>query len=328
MLQSTTDLLTERMNTQDINSNSSNNHSNNIDSSESSDSEEEPFTINEEAFSSRISLNEETPSCLQEFRKFQYKSFSKAKTYGFSLQNVVLLKKNHTYEQIDMEEFHKNMLDNYISDAKLERHIFKDVTELFGSFNVEKDERDSIKLVLFDIYKRASKQDRRLVDVLVNLLNILPTESLLEHKVEETELINGYLQPILSPLFHKPEKSQLFLWLNTKTDLKSYDKRPDGGCVLIEKRRISQYTGFAEVKADYQKNNAHQTHGDLLRLALFASSGYDEYNAECILVLQAIGKVTKQLAPCFELTYFCLKSRIKHNSIRLYSTCEWCQRHV
>lgn len=82
MLQSTTDLLTQRMNTQDINSNSSNNHSNNIDSSESSDSEEEPFTINEEAFSSRISLNEETPSCLQEFRKFQYKSFSKAKTYG------------------------------------------------------------------------------------------------------------------------------------------------------------------------------------------------------------------------------------------------------
>ncbi|CEP10637.1 hypothetical protein [Parasitella parasitica] len=69
-------------------------------------------------------------------------------------------------------------------------------------------------------------------------LNILPTENLLEHKVEETELINGYLQPMLSPLFHKPEKSQLFLWLNTKTDLKNYDKRPDGGCVLIEKRLL------------------------------------------------------------------------------------------
>ncbi|KAG1176011.1 hypothetical protein G6F70_006106 [Rhizopus microsporus] len=181
------------------------------------------------------------------------------------------------------------MLNNYISDVKVERHIFNDITELFGSFNVEKDERDSIKLALFDIYKKASKQDRKLVDVLINLLNILPTENLLEHKVEETELINRYLQPILSPLFHKPEKSQLFLWLNTKTDLKSYDKRPDGGCVLIEKRRISQYTGFVEVKADYQKNNTHQTHGDLLRLALFASNGYDEYNTECILVLQAIG---------------------------------------
>ncbi|ORE18822.1 hypothetical protein BCV71DRAFT_178789, partial [Rhizopus microsporus] len=72
--------------------------------------------------------------------------------------------------------------------------------------------RDSIKLALFDIYKKASKQDRKLVDVLINLLNILPTENLLEHKVEETELINRYLQPILSPLFHKPEKSQLFLW--------------------------------------------------------------------------------------------------------------------
>lgn len=67
ILQSTTDLLTERMNTRDINSN----HSNNTDSSEPSDSEEEPFTTNEEAFSSCISLNEETPLCLQEFRKFQ-----------------------------------------------------------------------------------------------------------------------------------------------------------------------------------------------------------------------------------------------------------------
>ncbi|KAG1472033.1 hypothetical protein G6F56_001780 [Rhizopus delemar] len=161
------------------------------------------------------------------------------------------------------------MLNNYTSDI----------------FDVEKDEKDSIKLGLFDIYRKASKQDRKLVDVLINLLNVLPTENLLEHKVEETELINGYLQPILSPLFHK----QLFLWLNTKTDLKNYDKRPDSGCVLVEKRRTSQYTGFVEVKADYQKNNAHQTHGDLLRLALFASNGYDEYNTECILVLQAVG---------------------------------------
>ncbi|KAG1151459.1 hypothetical protein G6F37_009174 [Rhizopus arrhizus] len=66
------------------------------------------------------------------------------------------------------------MLNNYISDVKVERHIFNDITELFGCFNVEKDERNSIKLALFDIYKKASKQDRKLVDVLINLLNILP----------------------------------------------------------------------------------------------------------------------------------------------------------
>ncbi|KAG2234441.1 hypothetical protein INT48_007189 [Thamnidium elegans] len=90
-------------------------------------------------------------------------------------------------------------------------------------------------------------------------------------------------------LFHKPQNSKLFLWLNTKTDLKNYSKRPDGACVLVEKRRVKEYTGFVEVKADYQKNNAHQTHSDLLRLALFASHGYDDYHSECILVLQAIG---------------------------------------
>lgn len=49
-----------------------------------------------------------------------------------SLQNVLLKKKNHTYEQIDIKELHKNMLNNYISDVKVERHIFNDITELFG----------------------------------------------------------------------------------------------------------------------------------------------------------------------------------------------------
>ncbi|KAG2204530.1 hypothetical protein INT47_012589 [Mucor saturninus] len=154
ILQSTTDLLRQRINTQDINSNSSNTHSSNIDSSEPNDSEEEPFTTNEEAFLSRIILNEETPLCLQEFRKFQDKAFSRAKTYGLfvnsnmfevlSLQHIVLLKK-HTYKQIDVEEFHENMLDNYISD----------------SFNVEKDERDSIKLMFLIARNSGLKMEPR-----------------------------------------------------------------------------------------------------------------------------------------------------------------------
>lgn len=31
-----------------------------------------------------------------------------------------------------MEELHKNMLNSYISEVKVERHIFNDITELFG----------------------------------------------------------------------------------------------------------------------------------------------------------------------------------------------------
>lgn len=81
--------------------------------------------------------------------------------------------------------------------------------------------------------------------------------------------------------------------LNTKTDMKNYNKRPDGGCVLIKRRRVSQYTGFIEVKAEYQKNNTQQTHNDLLRLALFAANGYNDFNMECILVLQVIGKLNR-----------------------------------
>ncbi|KAF1799500.1 hypothetical protein FB192DRAFT_1135129 [Mucor lusitanicus] len=108
-----------------------------------------------------------------------------------------------------MDEFYKSMLNSYINNVKVERHTFNDIAELFGDFNVEND-RDNVKLVLFDIYKKASIESS---------LNSLPTESLLNHKVEEAELINGYLQPFLSPLFHKPQNSKLFLWYQVTSSI-------------------------------------------------------------------------------------------------------------
>lgn len=54
---------------------------------------------------------------------------------GKSLRNVVLLKKNHGYNGIDMDEFYKSMLNNYIDNVKVERHTFNDIAELFGVRN-------------------------------------------------------------------------------------------------------------------------------------------------------------------------------------------------
>ncbi|KAI7903127.1 uncharacterized protein BX663DRAFT_472883 [Cokeromyces recurvatus] len=73
-------------------------------------------------------------------------------------------------------------------------------------------DRDELKISLFDVYKKANKQDRRLIDVMINLLNKLPNEEIKEHDIEGQELIVNYTDPIISPLLHDPGHDKLFIW--------------------------------------------------------------------------------------------------------------------
>ncbi|CAO3632588.1 unnamed protein product [Mucor hiemalis] len=77
LLQSTTELLTQRMvhNNNSNNSNSNNSSNNSIDSTDVSDGEEAPFITNETVFISDLHLTDETPSCLREFQNFQQRFF-------------------------------------------------------------------------------------------------------------------------------------------------------------------------------------------------------------------------------------------------------------
>ncbi|KAI7898511.1 uncharacterized protein BX663DRAFT_442864, partial [Cokeromyces recurvatus] len=72
--------------------------------------------------------------------------------------------------------------------------------------------RDRLKIKLFKIYKKAEKEDRKVIDILINLLNKLPNEETINYTIEEEELINNFVDPILSPLLHRPEKEKHFLW--------------------------------------------------------------------------------------------------------------------
>ena len=76
-----------------------------------------------------------------------------------------------------------------------------------------------------------------------------------------------------------------------KTDLKSYNKGSDACCAFVYGRRVINYSGFVEVKAEYKKKNSICLHEDLLRLSLFGMNALEETNAKCILLLQIIGKV-------------------------------------
>ncbi|KAG1138139.1 hypothetical protein G6F37_011220 [Rhizopus arrhizus] len=131
--------------------------------------------------------------------------------------------------------------------------------------------RDELKIMLFKIYETAKKEDRKMIDVLINLINKLPNKEILDCNIEEQELITNLGQSIFV------------------MTLKSYNKRPDAGCALVYERRVINYSGFVEVKAEYKKKNSICLHEDLLRLSLFEMNALEETNAKCILLIQIIG---------------------------------------
>ncbi|KAG2189685.1 hypothetical protein INT46_007501 [Mucor plumbeus] len=254
------------------------------------------FVLTEdEEFKSTILINEDTPECFKRFREFQEESFKIVKKKGLfinrdlfqilSLYNIVLLKKNHAYPQIDFSMINDELSEEFESSPKIEKSIFMEIIQIFRD---DIRDRDELKISLFDLYKKANKQDRRVIDVMINLLNKLPNEEIKEHDIEEQELIVNYTDPIISPLLHDPGHDKLFIWLN-RTVLQNYEKRPDAGCVALKEKRLDHYVGFAEVKPDYKKKDTVKTHEDLLRLSLFGMNALEEHNSKCILLMQVIG---------------------------------------
>ncbi|KAI7897273.1 uncharacterized protein EV154DRAFT_409865, partial [Mucor mucedo] len=72
------------------------------------------------------------------------------------------------------------------------------------------NDRDEVKIKLFDLFKQARKPDRRIIDILITLMNKLPAETIKEHKIEEQEFIVNYVDPVLSSMLHDPGDNKLF----------------------------------------------------------------------------------------------------------------------
>ncbi|KAG1452156.1 hypothetical protein G6F46_012261 [Rhizopus delemar] len=247
------------------------------------------YAIKDDAkgFRSAVSSCKNAPECLKKFKVYQEKSSAQANSMGLfvnahlyeilSLNNIILLKKDQSHPEIDMSDLHKAMLDEYKNHEKVDQKTFMEIIEAFRMDDIDSS-RDELKIMLFKIYESARKEDRKVIDVLINLINKLPNKEILDCNIEEQELITSYIDPILSPILHRPEGNNLFLC-----------KRPDAGCALVYDRRIINYPGFVEVKAEYKKKNSICLHEDLLRLSLFGMNALEETNAKCILLLQIIG---------------------------------------
>lgn len=84
---------------------------------------------------------------------------------------------------------------------------------------------------------------------------------------------------------------------------KTFNTCPDAGCVIIHQRVIEKFTCFTEVKAEYKKKDTLSTHQDLLRLSLFGINEIEDRNAECILLIQVIGKVNPKSYYIFHILF-------------------------
>ncbi|KAI8642288.1 hypothetical protein BD408DRAFT_186027 [Parasitella parasitica] len=112
----------------------------------------------------------------------------------------------------NIQEFHTELLNKYVNqDIKMEKNLFNELTDIFRSVN-EKSDRKALKVKLHNLYEAADPLDSKIIDILINLINKLPGNILINEVVKEFELITNYLDTVLSPIFHDPQKKLMYRW--------------------------------------------------------------------------------------------------------------------
>ncbi|KAI7875547.1 uncharacterized protein EV154DRAFT_472758 [Mucor mucedo] len=239
------------------------------------------------------------------FKLYRQQSQERSEQAGFhvdadlhqlaALRNVILLKDNeYADSQVNcfgletLTMLHETLLDKYLNcQITFETKIFNEITSVLRGLSV-RTERRKIKQLINDIAKEASDEDDKLIDIIINCLNKLPNQERLGDDVGESELIGTYLDPVLSPIFHRPEENRHFRWLNVcLPDTES--QRPDGNIFQAEQRRIHFSTGYVEVKPDKSRCQTRITHEDTLRLVNFCMDTLVKNNVKSMIAVQAVG---------------------------------------
>ncbi|KAG0732824.1 hypothetical protein G6F16_013861 [Rhizopus arrhizus] len=82
------------------------------------------------------------------------------------------------------------------------------------------------------------------------------------------ELIVSFLDPILSPIFHRPDKNKLFVWLNRQDESTAVSK-PNAIMMATPQKSSDVTLGYVEVKSDDSMSNPELAFVDLVRLGTF-----------------------------------------------------------
>jgi hypothetical protein len=172
----------------------------------------------------------------------------KSKKHEFNLQtevqqvlrskNIILLKAHQVdqelLDRVDAEQLALDIKGSIMKDAiKMEDSIYFDMATILQGVN-EKTNRRTLKIQLNNLYKGASEEDGKIIEVFINLCSKLPNFQRLEN-IGELELITNFLDPVFSPLFNDPLINKHFIWLNRQEE-STGGLRPDGAIISIPKK--------------------------------------------------------------------------------------------
>ncbi|KAI7849369.1 hypothetical protein BDC45DRAFT_540100 [Circinella umbellata] len=104
-------------------------------------------------------------------------------------------------------------------------------------------------------------------EIFSNLIQKLPNQECPSH-VGEMELIVNFLDPILSPICHRPNTDKLLIWLN-RQDENTLMLKPDAVMMAMPQKKTDITLGYVKVKPKDSLSNPELDFIDLVRLGTF-----------------------------------------------------------
>ncbi|KAG1047249.1 hypothetical protein G6F43_010293 [Rhizopus delemar] len=219
----------------------------------------------------------------------------KEKEYDSSLLNYIDIK--------DIELLRNAVSQDYRPQGKLSDNIHSKLTEITR---------------VIKLYDTASTDDERIIDIYLNCLNKLPSFKKTE-EISEMELTTNYLDPVLSPIFHNPEKNKHLLWLNRKEENTNH-LRPDAIMKHYDRKLYGTTLGYCEVKPSDAHNDVDNLCTDLIRIGIFSRNIMSRKANKIACSLQAVGphcsfyvlsSITKDITIMNEIISFDVPLQIK-----------------
>ncbi|KAI7852806.1 hypothetical protein BDC45DRAFT_607048 [Circinella umbellata] len=164
--------------------------------------------------------------------------------------------------------------------------LYDDIGELLREFDPDTESIRSLKVSINNLAKQADDLDHILIDILINYCNKLPLCTRIDEEIGEAELQGTYIDPLLYPLFHNPQKNKYYRWLNKQvsgTDV----RRPDGNLYRMNQRKIDSSIGYVETKRD--RSESTKRHEDMIRLVAFCQKTLNSTKLNAMTAIQAVG---------------------------------------
>ncbi|CDH55751.1 hypothetical protein RO3G_14904 [Lichtheimia corymbifera JMRC:FSU:9682] len=260
--------------------------------------------ISEDAHDGHDDDDDDEHSLPQRFNAYKNASREMSRKQGFyvdghlqeilSLSDVLFMKENESSRQqisyfglAELDHLHNAIVSKCMDPSvKFSTSLYNDISAILRDFRPQHDGTRSTKEKLNDLAKNADDDDYKLIGILINCLNKLPLFTRLNEEVGEAELQGNYIDPIMYPMFHNPQESRYFRWLNKQVTDTSI-RRPDGNMYKMEQREFGCSVGFVEVKAE--RSESVKRHEDMIRLVVFCKDAMEKQSTKAMIAVQVVG---------------------------------------